>query len=110
MSKKSPARKSKSAKTVRKPERSKSKNQSSHREEYDNDMRGVLFRNRRKRKESQPDFTGSAEIDGVEFWISGWQNTSKQGVKFMSLAFNVKQDDESEEVEEDDDEVDDLPF
>ena len=50
--------------------------------EYDNNMRGVLFRNDRKEKETHPDYKGSCEVDGVEMWISAWIKDGKNG-KFM---------------------------
>ena len=54
------------------------------------DMSGVLFKNDKKQKESHPDYKGSAKIGGREVWIAAWVKTSKNGVKFFSLAFNEK--------------------
>lgn len=76
--------------------------------EYDNNMRGVLFANE-KEKENQPDFKGSAEIDGVKFWLAGWKRKSKKGQSFLSITF------EPQDVEVDDDgddevEADDIDF
>lgn len=59
--------------------------------EYDNNLSGVLFNNDRKEKPSHPDKKGSCEINGTEFWISGWIKEGKKG-KFMSLAFTPKED------------------
>lgn len=59
--------------------------------EYDNDLSGVLFKNDRKEKTSQPDYKGSCEIDGEEFWIAAWIKDGKKG-KFMSLAFTPKEE------------------
>lgn len=50
------------------------------------ELQGSLFKNDRKQTEKQPDYKGSALIDGVEYWISGWQKD-----KFLSLAFSRKQ-------------------
>ena len=47
--------------------------------EYDNELRGVLFRNDRKDKETQPDHKGNCQIDGVEYWISAWVNVKPSG-------------------------------
>ena len=60
-------------------------------QEYDNNMRGVLFKNDRKERDNHPDYKGSAEIDGVEFWISAWIKEGQKG-KFMSLAFTEKEE------------------
>lgn len=60
--------------------------------EYDNTNRGALFTNDRKEKETHPDFTGSINVDGKEFWIKGWKKTSKKGAKFLSLSVDPKED------------------
>lgn len=40
--------------------------------DYDNNMRGVLFRNDRQENEKQPGYTGKIEIDGVEYRLSAF--------------------------------------
>jgi hypothetical protein len=60
-------------------------------QQYDNNMRGVLFKNDRKEQDSHPDYKGSCEINGVEHWISAWIKEGRQG-KFMSLSFKVKEE------------------
>jgi hypothetical protein len=47
---------------------------------------GVLFRNDRKQTETSPDYSGALNVNGVEFQLSGWIKTSKNGNKFLSLA------------------------
>ena len=60
-------------------------------QEYDRNMTGVLFVNSKKQDDKQPDYTGSCEIDGEEYFLSGWKKTAKKsGEKFMSLAFTKK--------------------
>ncbi len=64
--------------------------------DYSNEKSGVLFKNDRKEKETHPDYKGSCEIEGQEYWISAWIKTGKEGSKragekFMSLAFQVKE-------------------
>ena len=79
--------------------------------EFDNNLRGVLFKNDRKDAATQPDYKGSCEIAGKEYWISSWIKTSEKG-KFMSLSFTSKEAEKSKPVrkvvpvEEDSD----LPF
>jgi hypothetical protein len=46
---------------------------------YDNTNTGILFRNDRRENEKQPEFTGTINVDGVEFWLSAWVKTSKEG-------------------------------
>lgn len=59
--------------------------------DFDNNMRGVLFKNDRKESDNHPDYKGSAEVDGVEYWIAAWIKTGKKG-KFMSLSFTEKEE------------------
>jgi hypothetical protein len=54
------------------------------------DLSGVLFANDKREKETQPNAKGSALIDGVEYWVSAWTNTSSKGVKYQSLKFERK--------------------
>jgi hypothetical protein len=55
-------------------------------EPYDNTNRGVLFRNDKGDNESRPDYRGKLNIEGTEYWISGWVKTPKSGgQKFLSL-------------------------
>ena len=54
------------------------------------DMSGSLFRNAKKSEEKHPNATGSALIDGVEYWISAWTKETKGGDKWQSLAFTRK--------------------
>lgn len=61
--------------------------------QFDNNMRGVLFKNDEKRPDKKdPDYQGQAEIEGVEYWLSAWIQESKKGNKFMSLRFNPKEE------------------
>lgn len=57
--------------------------------QYDNTNRGALFKNDRKEKESHPDYKGSINIDGVEYWLSGWKKESAKG-PLLSLSVQPK--------------------
>lgn len=59
--------------------------------DYDNNMRGVLFKNDKKQSDTHPDYKGNAEIEGVEYWVSAWIKTSGKGAKFMSMSFQAKE-------------------
>jgi hypothetical protein len=59
--------------------------------EYTNELRGVLFKNDKKETEKHPDYKGSCEIGGAEYWIAAWIKEGKNG-KFMSLSFSLKED------------------
>ena len=54
---------------------------------YDNS--GALFKNDRKGNPSQPDYKGSLNVGGVEYWLSAWIKEGQKG-KFMSLSINPK--------------------
>jgi hypothetical protein len=60
---------------------------------YDNNMRGLISKNDRKTEDKHPDIKGQCEINGTEYWISGWQKERKDGTgKFYSLTFQAKND------------------
>lgn len=59
--------------------------------EFDNTNRGSLFKNDKKTEEKHPDMSGSINIDGTEYWISGWKKQSKQGANFLSLSVRPKE-------------------
>jgi hypothetical protein len=59
--------------------------------EYDNTNRGVLFKNDRKESDRHPEYKGSININGEEFWLSSWVKEGKTG-KFMSLSVTPKND------------------
>jgi hypothetical protein len=55
------------------------------------DNSGSVFVNDRKETDKHPDRTGTAMIDGVMYYVSGWIKEGNKG-KFMSLAFKRKDD------------------
>ena len=57
---------------------------------YDNTNRGVLFKNDRKEKDAHPDYKGSINADGVEYWLSAWMKEGAKG-KFMSFLLTPKE-------------------
>ena len=60
--------------------------------EYDNTNRGLIGKNKDKTLDTHPDIKGSINVEGVEYWLDGWQKTnSKDGSKFYSLRVKPKQ-------------------
>lgn len=58
-------------------------------QQYDNTNRGTLFPNDRKTKENQPDYKGSLNVDGVEYWVSGWVKDTQRG-EIVSFSIELK--------------------
>ena len=61
-------------------------------QQYDPTNRGSLFKNDKKTEEKPPDLNGSINIEGTDYWISGWSKVSKGGQKFISLSVRPKQE------------------
>jgi hypothetical protein len=67
---------------------------------YDNTNTGLLARNSRKERDSQPDYSGSIDVEGVEYWVSGWVKVGRDGTKlagqkYFSLALTPKEEQQS---------------
>lgn len=63
--------------------------------QYDNSNTGSLFKNDKGDNEKRPDYKGSINIDGVDYWLSAWirtagENSKTPGQKFMSLKAEAK--------------------
>lgn len=52
------------------------------------DMSGVLFKNRDKKNDNQPDYTGECVIRGETLRIAAWVNESKRGTKYFRFTFS----------------------
>ena len=63
---------------------------------YDNTNSGILTRNDKQGNENRPDYRGSINVDGVEYWLSAWikegrDGTKLAGQKYMSLSVQAKE-------------------
>jgi uncharacterized protein (DUF736 family) len=56
------------------------------------DNTGSLFKNSKKENEKQPDYTGTALVDGIPKRLAAWIKTSKKGTKYISIS--IKSDEE----------------
>lgn len=70
-------------------------------QKYDNKNSGAIFKNDRKEKETQPDLTGNLNVNGTDFWVSAWKETSKGGKPYYSIKVNPKEDSKSQSAEDD---------
>jgi hypothetical protein len=62
---------------------------------YDNTNSGLLARNDKQGNDSRPDYRGSINVDGREYWLSAWikqgrDGTKLAGQKYMSLSVQPK--------------------
>jgi hypothetical protein len=62
---------------------------------YDNTNSGILARNERKTTDKHPDFSGSLNVAGVDYWLPGWVNAGRagskmEGKKYFSLKVTPK--------------------
>jgi len=48
---------------------------------YDNTNSGFLGKNTRKETDKHPDITGHINIEGKDYWLSGWKNAKGYGLR-----------------------------
>lgn len=58
--------------------------------EYDNTNRGSIWKNDNKETERHPDFKGSINVEGVEYWVSAWKRKEGANPKAPALSFSIK--------------------
>jgi hypothetical protein len=51
---------------------------------------GAIFVNDRKTEDTHLDSTGTALIDGVEYYVSAWRREAKSGKRYLALSFKRK--------------------
>lgn len=54
------------------------------------ELEGALFKNDKKTSENQPDYKGSAMIQGIDYWLSAWINKSVGGVQYLKIKATAK--------------------
>jgi hypothetical protein len=62
--------------------------------------RGTLFDNDKKTKDTQPDMTGTIDVGGTIYWISGWKELSQAGKRKLSLAVTLQEERQMQQVGE----------
>ena len=88
-------------------------------EKYDKTNTGAIWRNEKKERDTHPDFTGSLDVDGVEYWVNAWKRGPDAKERSPALKFSLKRKEEKKtwadrEPGQDDDKGDfpndDIPF
>ncbi len=73
------------------------------------DLSGALFANAYKEgNPKRPDLTGTAVVNGDEYKVSAWKKVSKNGKGYLSLSFQLKEDENINNVPTDIDDA--IPF
>lgn len=59
--------------------------------DFDNTNRGSIWKNDKMRPGKQdPEFTGTLNVEGVEYWVSAWKRKEGASVNAPALSFTVK--------------------
>ena len=63
--------------------------------QYDNTNTGMMMRNDSRETEKHPEFRGSINVGGADYWLSAWVNEGKpgskiEGRKYFSLKVSPK--------------------
>jgi hypothetical protein len=63
---------------------------------YDNTNSGIMARAENRKTDKHPEFTGSINVEGVDYWLSAWVNEGKaggkmEGKKYFSIKINRKE-------------------
>ena len=85
---------------------------------YDNTNRATLWKNDKKTEDKHPDYKGQVNVEGVEYWMSGWINTAgenskRAGEKYISLRLEMKEGQQKpapQPQQAQQDPLDDVPF
>lgn len=68
---------------------------------YDNTNRGSIWKNEKKRAGKQDaDFTGSLNVNGVEYWVNAWKRKEDAAEKAPALSFSIRLKDEQGQQQE----------
>lgn len=59
--------------------------------QYDDTNRGALFKEQDKQSDKHPDYKGSINVDGKDYWLSAWIKEAQSGRKYMSLSVEPKE-------------------
>ena len=63
--------------------------------EYDETNRGAIWRNDKKTRDEDADYTGSLNVDGRDHWINAWKPKRSDNPKTPVLRFSIKAKDQA---------------
>jgi len=66
--------------------------------DFDETNRGKIWPNDKKGNEKWPDFQGFLNVEGVEYWVSGWKRKEGAHPKAPSLSFSIQKKEEKPET------------
>ena len=58
--------------------------------DYDETNRGAVWGNDKKETDNHPDFKGNLNVEGVEYWVSGWKRKPGDNPKAPSMRFSIQ--------------------
>lgn len=62
---------------------------------YDNTNRGSIWKNKKQRHGKQDaDFTGSLNVNGVEYWVNAWKRKEDASPDAPALSFSIRPKDD----------------
>jgi len=64
--------------------------------QYDNTNRGAIWKNQRKESDKHPDFTGSLNVEGKDYYVSAWRK-EPNGDRSPVMSFSIKAKDASDQ-------------
>ena len=65
--------------------------------DYSKENRGSIWGNKRKTKDTHPDFTGTMNVEGREYFVDGWKRKPDANPNAPSMTFKVKPKDAAAE-------------
>lgn len=63
--------------------------------DYDNTNKGQVWGNDKKETANHPDFKGSIDIEGKEYWLSGWKRDPNGNPKAPAMRLSAQAKDQA---------------
>ena len=58
---------------------------------YDDSNRGAIWKNDKKETDRHPDFKGTMNVDGKDYWVSAWKRKADAHPNAPALSFSVQE-------------------